>query len=63
MSNELTIVYTRDQIKEAIRAELTEADHMGKDNTRYYEIVGVVMEGLDKIDKSTTNDTTKGNIG
>ena len=45
------MTYTRDQIKEAIRSELTEADHMGKDKSRYYEIVGVVIEGLDKIDK------------
>jgi len=50
------MTYTRDQIKEAIRAELAEADHMGKDNSRYYEIVGVVMEGLDKIDKKKNDE-------
>jgi hypothetical protein len=61
MSTKPRISYTRDQIKEAIRVELTEADHMGKDKSRYYEIVGVIMEGLDKIDKQQSNETvTKG---
>jgi len=61
MSTKPRISYTRDQIKEAIQAELTEAEHMGKDKSRYYEIVGVIMEGLDKIDKQQSNETvTKG---
>jgi len=43
--------YTREQIKEAIRTELTCADFMGKDNDRYYTIIGIVMAGLDKVDE------------
>ena len=37
---------------------------MGEDKERYYTVVGIVMAGLDKIDKTkpTTNDT-KGNAG
>jgi hypothetical protein len=56
--------YTRDQIKDAIRAELKSSDFMGEDKERYYTVVGIVMAGLDKIDKTkpTTNDT-KGNAG
>jgi hypothetical protein len=50
------MTYTRDQIKDAIRAELTSSDFMGEDNTRYYEIVGIVMAGLDKIDKKNNNE-------
>lgn len=45
------MTYTRDEIKEAIRAELTASDFMGEDNSRYYEIVGIVMAGLNLIDK------------
>jgi hypothetical protein len=45
------MTYTRDQIKEAIRAELTSSDFMGEDNGRYYEIIGIVMAALDKLDK------------
>jgi len=65
MSTKPTISYTRDQIKEAIRAELKSSDFMGEDKERYYTVVGIVMAGLDKIDKTktTTNDTTKGTIG
>jgi hypothetical protein len=49
-------IYTREQIKEAIRVELTEADHMGKDNSRYYEVIGIVMAALDKLDKKNNNE-------
>lgn len=45
-------VYTRDQIKDAIREELKESDMAD----RYYEIVGIVIEGLDKIDKKNNNE-------
>lgn len=48
--------YTREQIKEAIRKELIASDFMGEDKERYYTIVGIVMAGLDKIDKKENND-------
>lgn len=48
--------YTRDQIKEAIRSELTSSNFMGEEKERYYTIVGIVMAGLDKIDKQQSND-------
>ena len=48
--------YTRDQIKEAIRAELKSSDFMGEDKERYYTVVGIVMAGLDKIDKQQSNE-------
>ena len=53
------MTYTRKQIKDAIRAELTEADYMGEENSRYYEIIGIVMAGLDKIDKQQSNEQPK----
>jgi hypothetical protein len=43
--------YTREQIKEAIREELTNSNFMGEEKDRYYTIIGIVMAGLDKIDK------------
>lgn len=43
--------YTREQIREAIRDELTRSDFMGEEKDRYYTIIGIVMAGLDKIDK------------
>jgi hypothetical protein len=45
------MTYTREQIKEAINQELTSSCFMGEDKERYYTIVGIVMAGLDKIDK------------
>ena len=50
------MTYTRDQIKEAIRAELKSSDFMGEDKERYYTVVGIVMAGLDKIDKQQSNE-------
>ena len=58
MMNEPSITYTRDQIKEAIRAELTRSDFMGEEKERYYTVVGIVMEALDKIDKKQSNEIT-----
>lgn len=43
-------MYTREQIKEAIRDELISSDFMGEEKERYYIIIGIVMAGLDKID-------------
>lgn len=41
--------YTRDQIKDAIWKELQESDHTGENNDRAYEVIGIVMAGIDKI--------------
>lgn len=41
--------YTRDQIKDAIWQELKESDYTGENNDRAYEIIGIVMAGVDKI--------------
>lgn len=41
--------YTRDQIKDAIWNELKESDYTGENNERAYEVIGIVMAGIDKI--------------
>lgn len=42
--------YTRDEIKNAIWQELKESEHTGDNNDQAYEIIGVVMAGLDGVD-------------
>lgn len=42
--------YTREQIKDAIWNELKESEHTGENNDRAYEIIGIVMAGLDAVD-------------
>ena len=46
MENKL---YTKDQIKDAIWKELKDSGHAGDNNGRAYEIIGVVMAGIEKI--------------
>lgn len=45
--------YTRDQIKDAIWQELKDSDYAGENNDRAYEIIGIVMAGIDKIASGT----------
>lgn len=42
-------LYTRDQIKDAIWQELQESDYAGENNDLAYEVIGIVMAGIDKI--------------
>lgn len=41
--------YTREQIKEAIWQELKESGYAGENNDRSYEVIGIVIAGLDKV--------------
>lgn len=41
--------YTHDQIKDAIWQELKESDYAGENNERAYEVIGIVMAGVDRI--------------
>lgn len=45
-SNQL---YTADQIREAIWKELKESEYTGDNNDRAYEVIGIVMAGIEKI--------------
>lgn len=45
--------YNRDEIKSAIWQELKEHEYTGENNDRAYEIIGIVMAGLDKIVSGT----------
>lgn len=53
MSEEKT--YTREQIKEAIFQELKRSDHLGEEMSVYYTTYGIVMEGLNLLDKNLIN--------
>jgi hypothetical protein len=46
--------YTKEEIKQAIREELTENGFMGTNNSRYYVITGIVMTALEYFDKRFT---------
>jgi hypothetical protein len=45
------IKYSRSEISKAIHTELDENDYLGEKKDRYYEIIGIVMAALDKIDE------------
>lgn len=48
-------VYTKDQIKDAIRREMAETGFMGEGKDRYYMIIGIVMAALERFDKRNVN--------